>query len=205
MRLLPLDGPPLVPSPERAHHLLRRELLRPEYQEQNPIRRLLDWLDRTLGSAAQAAGGLSVVSLVAVAVIVLLLLLAIGWLLSRLRRDPREVRARAMVGDAAVEDPREVRRRAEAALAEGRHDDAVVEGFRALALREAREGRIDAVASATAAEVALALGRAHPTLVAAIDDAARRFEAVLYGHRPATAEQAHAVLDLDLRLAGARR
>ena len=205
MLLLPADGPPLVPSPSQAHELLRRELLRPEYQEQNPIRRLLAWLDRVLGRGADAAAGLDLVSLVAVGLIVLLLLVALGWLLSRLRRDVRSPRARGVVEAGGPQDPREVRRRAEAAFAEGRHDDAVVEGFRALALREAREGRIDDVASATAAEVAAAVGRAHPQARAEVDGAARSFEAVLYGHRPATAAQARAVLDLDLRLAGVRR
>ncbi|MBZ5734529.1 DUF4129 domain-containing protein [Nocardioides sp. TRM66260-LWL] len=203
------DGPPLVPSPDQARDLLRRELLDPAYQTRDVLRRVLDWLQRLLDGGDGGPGGLpGLVALVVLAAIVMALVLALAWLASRLRRDRRAPDSPALLGGDGAEDPRTVRARAEAALAAGRPEDAVVDGLRALALREARAGRIDDVASATASEVAERLRHAHPAEAEAVRAATEVFEAVLYGHRSATAEQARAVLALDDRLAarpGARR
>ena len=56
----------------------------------------------------------------------------------------------------------ELRARAEAALAEGRHEDALVDGFRALAVRQVERGRLDDTPGATAHEVAGVLAREYP-------------------------------------------
>ena len=91
----------------------------------------------------------------------------------------------------------ELRARAEAALAEGRHEDAVVDGFRAVATRQVERGRLADTPGATAHEVAVALGREFPHLRQRVEDGGTLFDAVLYGDRPATAAQARAVLALD--------
>ena len=81
----------------------------------------------------------------------------------------------------------ELRARADAALAEGRHGDAVVDGFRALAVRQVERGRLDDAPGATAHEVAAALGAAYPAAARPRSTrSAALFERVLYGDRPAT-------------------
>ena len=94
-------------------------------------------------------------------------------------------------------DTTQLRTRAERALAEGRHADAVVEGFRALTVRQVERGRLDDLPGATAHEVAAALAASHPEARGAVDRTAALFDAVRYGDRPATREQAAEVLALD--------
>jgi hypothetical protein len=96
----------------------------------------------------------------------------------------------------------ELRRRAERALAEGRHAEAVVEGFRALAVRQVERGRLEDLPGATAHEVAAAVGAAHPGERDRVDRTALLFDEVRYGDRPATRDQAAEVLALDDALTG---
>ena len=132
----------------------------------------------------------------------LLLVLGLALLLSRARRTARVARSRnAVLTDESV-TARELRARAERALAEGRHADAVVDGFRALAVRQVERGRLDDLPGATAHEVAIAVGAAHPAQRQRVDGTAALFDSVLYGDRPATAAQASSVLELDDALAG---
>ena len=195
-------APPLDPPPDEARHLLERELVRPEYHQRDLLQQLLDWIDRLVTGTVDAAAGTSPLSTFAAMVAFLLLALALGWLLSRARRTARAERGRAVVGADEVVTAADLRRRAERALAEGRHGDAVVEGFRALAVRQVERGRIDNLPGATAHEVAAALGTAHPQCRDRVDRTALVFDRVRYGDRPATREQATEVLALDDALAG---
>ena len=97
----------------------------------------------------------------------------------------------------------ELRARADAALAEGRHGDALVDGFRALAARQVERGRLDDLPGATAHEVADALGAAYPAQRGRVDGSAALFDRVLYGDRPASREQATGVLGARRRAGGA--
>ena len=59
MILLAAAEPPLVPTPDEGRSLLRRELLRPDYREDDVLGRLLDWVCsarslRTLDAASSA-------------------------------------------------------------------------------------------------------------------------------------------------------
>lgn len=195
---------PLDPSPDEARSLLRRELLRPEYHEQDLLDRLLDWLERTLESGLDAASTVPALSTFVAMLLLCLLVLALWWLASRARRSPAAARAAGPVlGDEQV-SAAELRRRAEAALAEDRADDAVVDAFRALAVRQVERGRLPDAPGTTAHEVARDLGSAVPALAGRVDDAAALFDLVLYGGRPATRDQAVAVLALDDDLVGVR-
>jgi hypothetical protein len=98
----------------------------------------------------------------------------------------------------------ELRRRAEAALADGRHDQAVVDGFRAVTARQVERGRLDDQPGATAHEVAAVLATTYPDLGERVGRTADLFDATLYGHRSAGHDDATAVLALDDALAGAR-
>jgi hypothetical protein len=96
----------------------------------------------------------------------------------------------------------ELRDRADRALAEGRFADALVDGYRALAVRQVERDRIDDVPQATAHELAGALAESFPAQRERIFASAEAFDAVLYGDRPADRGQAVGVLTLDDELAG---
>ncbi|MCB0897187.1 MAG: DUF4129 domain-containing protein [Nocardioides sp.] len=197
-----MSQPPLDPSPDEARGLLERELVRPEYHRHDVLGQVLDWLDRFVSGTVDAASGSPPLSAFAAMVAFLLLALGLGWLLSRARRTARAQRGREVVSADEVLTAADLRRRAEQALADGRHADAVVEGFRALAVRQVERGWLDDLPGATAHEVALAVGTAHPGARGRVDRTAAVFDAVRYGDRPATRDQATEVLGLDDALAG---
>lgn len=194
-------NPPLDPSPDEARRLLEQELVRPEYHRHDVFQQLLTWLDRVLSSTVDAASGAPPLSTFAAMVAFLLLALGLGWLLSRARRTPRAERDRSVVGADEVVRAADLRRLAEQAFAEGRHAEAVVEGFRALAVRQVERGWLDDLPGATAHEVAVAVGAAHPEVGDRVARTATVFDGVRYGDRPATREQATEVLGLDDALA----
>ena len=192
---------PLDPSGAEGRSWLRRELLRPEYHDRDLVRQVLDWLERTVGRGVDAASRFGTLTTLAAMAVALLLAAGLAALLSRARRSARSRReAHVVLEDARVSAVR-LRERADAALAEGRHGDALVDGFRALAARQVERGRLEDVPGATAHEVAAALGSAYPLQRGRVDASAALFERVLYGRRPASRDQATGVLALDDELA----
>ena len=99
----------------------------------------------------------------------------------------------------------ELRARAERALAEGRNAEAVVDGFRALdrAPGRARPARRPARRHRPRGR-RRPRRRRTPTSAQRVDGSAALFDAVRYGDRPATRDQAADVLALDDALAGRR-
>ena len=196
-----LPDPPLDPTPDEARSALRRELLKPEYYDDNLVERLITWLRRQLDKGVEAAVDLPPLQTFAAMVMAVLLVGALVWLVRRARWSTRAPRDRqAVLTDEAV-TAAELRARAEAALADGRHEDALVDGFRALAARQVERGRLDDTPEATAHEVAGVLAGEYPDRGLRVDTAAALFDSVLYGDRPATREQALDVLSLDDDLA----
>ena len=201
---LPAVEPPLDPSAGEARSWLQRELLHPEYHQQNIVERLIIWLQRQIDRGLAAAEQAPPLSAFAAMLIFLLLLGGLLWLVSRTRGTRR---ARTPVGpvlDGQAASAAELRARAEAALAGGRPEDALVDGFRALAVRQLERGRLEDSPGLTAHEVAVALATEYPDLAGRVEDSARLFDLVRYGDRPATPEQATGVLALDDDLAGVR-
>jgi len=197
-------APPLDPSGDEGRSWLRRELLHPEYHQQNLVEQVINWLQRQVQRGVDAASHAPPLSTFAAMVVLLLLVGGLAWLLSRTRRTAHRATERGPVlGDASVTAD-QLRGRAEAALAEGRHADALVDAFRALAVRQVERGRLDDVPGATAHEVAVALAAAYPEQGGRVDGSAAAFDAVLYGHHPAAREQAAGVLALDDELAARR-
>lgn len=199
-----MTTPPLDPTADQARSLLRRELLRPEYNDQALLTRFVDWLRDQLAKGVDAASGWTPLTTLAAMLILVLLVVSLGWLLSRGRLG-----ARARAVDAAVLTEEgltahELRARAERALADGSPTAALVDAFRALAVRQIERGRIDDLPGATARELSNALGEVFPPLRDRLVAAGRRFDLVRYGERPATADQARAVLALDDELVGVR-
>lgn len=196
-----LADPPLDPTPDEARSELRRELLKPEYYEDNLIQRLLTWLQRQLDKGVEAAVDLPPLQTFAAMLVAVLLVGALVWLASRARASARAPGGKQAVLTDEVVTAAELRARAEAALAAGRHEDALVDGFRALAARQVERGRLDDTPGATAHEVAGVLAGEYPDRRSRVDAAAALFDAVLYGDRPATHAQAADVLTLDDELA----
>lgn len=200
--LLPVAGPPLDPSPDDASSLLRRELVHPEYHERNLLEQVVDRIGRLVDDSIDAASQAPPLSTFAAMVAFLLLAAGLAWLVSRAHRTARAARTVGTVLTGEVVTADQLRARAERALAEGRHGDAVVDGFRALAVRQVERGALDDLPGATAHEVALALAAAHPGERDRVESSAALFDAVLYGERPAAPGQAVEVLRLDDALVG---
>ncbi len=200
-----LPDPPLDPSGDEARDLLRRELTDPDYYDDNIVQRLLDWLGRRVDGTVEGARGVPSLTWFAATVIFLALVAAAVFLVSRARGTARQKgeRDKAVLTD-EVATAAELRARAERAMVEGRYAEAVVDGFRALARRQVERGRLDDSPGVTAHEVATVLAAEYPPQRERTAAGADLFDAVMYGDRPATRDQAAAVLDLDLELAGAR-
>lgn len=208
MSSLPVCLPTSLPVPlsvgpgaDEARSSLRRELLRPDYNEEDLLGRALDWVARLINGLIDATADAPGSSTLVAMVVLVALVLALVLLLSRVRRTARaRAGSRAVLTGEAV-TAAELRTRAEAALAAGRHEEAVVEGFRALALRQVERGRLEDSPGATAHEVARSLATEYPHRAEVVDAGAVLFEQVLYGDRPADAGQARSVLQLDDDLA----
>lgn len=200
----PLAEPPLDPSGDEARSLLRGELANPEYHDTNLIERIENWIARLFDDSVGAASDVPLLGTFAAILIGLLLAVGVGLLVSRARRTARAraERGPALTGEAV--SAADLRSRAEAALADGRYDDALVDAYRALALRQVERGRIEDLPQATAHELAAGLAAEFPAQRAGVERSADLFDAVLYGDHPATREQAVDVLVLDDELSGRR-
>lgn len=204
MRLLLPAEPPLVPTPDDARSQLRRELLQPEYHQQNVLQEVLRWVDRRLSGLVDATSQTPSLSTAIAMVILVVLVVALGLLVSRVRRAARaEPDDRSVLTDEVV-TARELRARADAALAAGRFETAVVEGFRALTVRQVERGRLTDTPGATAHEVSRSLAAEHPDHERDLDGAAALFDQVLYGERTTDRAGAERVLALDDALSGRR-
>ena len=202
--LVRLSDPPLDPSGDEARSLLRGELAKAEYNDTNLIERIEHWVRRLFDDSVGAAADLPAIGTFAAILVGLLLAVGIGLLVSRARRTARARTDRAPALTGEVVSAAELRSRAEAALAEGRYDDALLDGYRALALRQVERGRIEDLPQATAHELAGGLAAEFPAQRHLVERSADLFDSVLYGDHPATREQAADVLGLDDELSGRR-
>lgn len=196
--------PPLTPSPDEARSWLRRELLDPDYQRESILARAWAWIQEALGRAAEGAASVGPLVAALSLLVFALLVVAITLLLSRAQRTRRARRERRPVMGEHRISADALRRRARSAFADGRFDDAVMDGFRALAAGQVERGRLEDLPAATAHEVAWALREEFPAQRDEVALAAHLFELVLYGDRHATKGQAETVLSLDAVLAVAR-
>ena len=137
--------------------------------------------------------------------VVVALVAGLALLASRARGTARDRsgRDRAVLTDETV-SASELRARAEQALAEGRHADAVVDGFRALARRQVERGRLDDSPGDHRPRGGRDPRGPAPRPRRPHRRRADLFDAVMYGERPASRDQAVAVLDLETDLASAR-
>jgi len=190
-----LDVPPLDPSRSEGHRLLEDELSKPRYAVEPSLwDRFLEWL---LGLFGTSGPGLPSW----VFVFVLLAALAALALVVGLLLRP-EARARRSGADHAVLDERGVdaaayRRRAQSALRQRDWGTVVLDGYRAIVASAVERTVLDELPGRTAHEASLELSRAFPGEAAAVRASADRFDAVRYGHDPASEDDARSVLTLD--------
>src|SRR5690606_33534144 len=114
----------------------------------------------------------------------------------------RSRRAAAVLADRSL-SPGDHRRAAVAAAAAGNHDAALASWFRALVRQAEVRTVLDVRPGRTATEAAHALTATFPAEHEPLHRSAYLFNAVVYGDRPATAEQAESVRVLDARLQSA--
>jgi len=193
----------LNPTPPEARAWLRQELHGSDYQSpwlDSMSRWIVDQLRKLLEGAGHLAG-LSPVITVLMALVVIALLV---WVLPKVRREP----VVAVSGGAVLENvtitARRYRDQAAQALRDGRYDEAVLDGFRAIAKDTSDRRVLNDAPGRTAHEVSLALASPFPDHADRLSRAADLFDAVRYGHRRASAHQASQILELDAELVTTR-
>lgn len=202
-RHLPQD-PPLDPSGDEARSALRRELAKPDYYDTNVIERIMNWISRRFDGAVNDVSGMPPLMNFLLVLVVVGIIVLVGWLVSRVRLTAKD---RSSAGPALVDEglsAADLRARADAALADGRFAEAVVDGFRALALRQIEAGRIEDLPQATAHELAGGLADVFAGHRPQLGASADLFDAVLYGDRVPDRGAAASVLSLDSELADRR-
>ena len=197
----PLRG--LDPTPPEARNWLKQELHGSDYQ--NPwldsvIRWILDQLRKLLDGAGHLAG-LSPVITVLMALVVIALLV---WVLPRVRREPVVAASDGAVLEDVTITARHYRDQAAQAMRDGRYDDAVLDGFRAIAKDMSDRRVLNDAPGRTAHEVSLALASPFPDHADRLARAADLFDSVRYGHRRASAHQAGQIHELDAELVTTR-
>ena len=200
-----LAGAPLQPSAEEARRAAERELSQQVYRQAEPglLQRLVDAVLDALSRVQGPSGG-GVLQVVVVVLLVVAVLVAV-LVLAR-RTGGAAVRA-AGAGAASLTGPAsadELRANARRAVQEGRYDDAVLDGFRALVRSLQDRDLVPSAPGLTASEAARAASAELPGLAARLTAAAGLFDGVLYGDRRATADDAAATTSLDADAAATR-
>jgi hypothetical protein len=193
----------LDPTPPEAREWLEQELHGSDYQSSwldSVIRWVLDQVRKLLEGAGDLAG-LSPVLTVLLGLVVVALLV---WVLPKVRRESRATRSRGLVLEDLTTTARTYRDRAALALRDGRYDDAVLDGFRAIAKDMSDRAVLVDAPGSTAHEASLALASCFPDHGDRLARAADLFDAVRYGHRRATADQAGEIQRLDAELVTTR-
>lgn len=189
---------PVDPDRETAHQWARDELAKTEYQQgtgTNWLARFIEWIQNLIsdlgGGFGGAWGGWGLLAVVAIAAAI------IGFVVWLVVGPLRRSRGRAL-DEEPLGDPTltvaELAALARSSAAEGRWDDAVIQGFRALIRALEEREAIATRPGMTALEASLAAGIAIPAIASDIAADSEVFDAVRYGHLAATAEHyAHVV------------
>ncbi|WP_278235114.1 DUF4129 domain-containing protein [Isoptericola sp. AK164] len=176
---------PVDPDRETARRWLVEELARPEYaQDESWLMRLLDWFLGLFDGLGTVDGDPLV--LAALVVGVLAVVAALAWWISGPVRLRRRAQARSVV--VHDDDPRtaaEMRAAADAAAARQDWATAVLERFRAVVRDLEERAVLDERPGRTAQEAARDAGARVPQIADPLRAAARLFDGVCYGHRPA--------------------
>jgi len=193
----------LNPTPPEARSWLNQELQGSDYQS--------PWLDsltrwiadqmRKLLEGANHLAGLSAAITVLIALVVIAVLI---WILPRVRRERVSTVTNGAVLDDGTITADAYRDLAARAIRDGRFQDAVLDGFRAIAKDMSDRRMLDDAPSCTAHEVSMALASNFPEQADRLARAADLFDSVRYGQRRTSAYQAGQIQDLDTELVTVR-
>jgi hypothetical protein len=193
----------LSPTPPQARDWLQQELQGSDYHSpwlDSVVRWISDLLDKIFAGAGRVAGLTpAITALIAVVVIALLV-----WILPKVRREPMVAAEDGAVLDDGTITAARYRELAAQARIDGRYDDALLNGFRAIAKDMSDRSVLNDAPGRTAHEVSLALASPFPDHAGRLVRAADLFDSVRYGHRRSSAEQAGQILDLDAELVRTR-
>lgn len=193
------DEPPVTIPRDPAREAARRELAKRMYHENEPglVQRALnafwDWVDRLFGAASSATPG-GTLGLLVIVLAVVAVAGALWWRLGTPHRTP--------AGAAALFDDRprsaaEHRAAAEAHAAQGHWNQAVQERMRAIVRSLEERALLDSRPGRTADEAAAEAGRTLPAHADRLRAAARDFDDVTYGGRPAHSATYDRLTELD--------
>jgi hypothetical protein len=193
------------PDRDEARRWAEEELSKPKYPDAQPSwleqvwRDFLDWLASLGSDSASPGNGIAIPLIIALAVVLIVVAIIVvrPRLNTRRRKPVSDVFGNEPVADAAV-----YRQRAAAAADDGDWPAAVVEQFRAVVRSAEERDVIEARPGRTADEAAAQLGGAFPAAQLRLADAARVFDAVLYGGMPADRSDFEAVRAVDSELLG---
>jgi hypothetical protein len=193
----------LKPTPAQGRDWLKRELAGSDYQ--SPwLDSVIRWIRDVLGNLVDGARHVAGLSPAITAGLAVLLIALLVWILPKVRRE----RVAAVSKEAVLKDltitPRQYRDLAAQAIRDGRFDDAILDGYRAIAKDMSDRGLLNDAPGRTAHEVSLALSSPFPDHAEALAGAADLFDSVRYGHRRASEGQANQIHALDAELATAR-
>ncbi len=199
---LALMDPPVTPDRDEARRWAVEELSNPRYPDATPgwleqlWRDFLDWL-----SSLEGGSGTGPNLAVPLMVVLALVLIVAAIVFVRPRLNARRAKDSGdLYGDENTVDAEGYRTRAASAADGGNWPAAVVDQFRALVRSAEERDIIDARAGRTADEAAAQLGGVFGAAQAKLISAAGIFDAVRYGHHPATRADYESVRQLDAEL-----
>lgn len=187
VRYLPADGTPLIPNPDAARAAARAELAHPPYHAHEPslMQRFLDWIAHRLRGLLEGVGGGPGSWWVAPLLVALLIGIVVA-IRARLGPLGTRIRRRRPELFTVTVSAADHHRRADAALACGDLETALLERFRALARDLEEQAVLVPRPGRTADEVAAEAGALIPDAAGRLHAAATAFNQVRYGGRPGT-------------------
>ncbi|MBX9247024.1 DUF4129 domain-containing protein [Actinotalea ferrariae] len=197
---------PVDPDAETARRWLREELADPIYHERpNLLQRAWEWILQQLAQAEQAIGGMDVRLAAVIVVAVLAVGVAVALLVTGpVRRARRDRRASVDVFGDDTRTAAELRASADAAAAQGRWADAVLDRFRAVLRSLEDRVVLDPRPGRTADEGAREAGVRLPSCAQDLARAARLFDDVCYGDADGRPEDDAWLREVDARVAATR-
>ena len=197
---------PVEPDAEQARSWLQAELADPLYhQSPSLLDRLIAWIQEQLAALGPAIAGIDplVAALVVGGVILVVVVVAL-LVTGPVRRARLGQRTSHQVLVDELRSAAELRAAADAAAADGRYHDAILDGFRAI-LRSLEERTVlDPLPGRTAHEAAEASAVRLPSCAEDLRSAARLFDDVAYGDLEASADSYRWLTDVDRRVAETR-